>query len=261
MIRTGFTPQALRLMAYTPLQYMLRAMATGSAPAQCYADREDAPSACLILEDHSLFAGGDARGPAAEEAVAFLTRALLTKERRRELGAVRIAFPDNAWKERLEGAFSNADVHTYPRKVLRHPAPGCGPRLGEAGLLPVTADMERFENFGMIREEVESTTGSLERFLSMGFGVALVLESRVCGFCTAEYVSEKECAIGIAVEKECRGQGHAKRMTARFLKECAKRGLTPYWECWKNNLPSVRTAEGAGFEALAEYPVLLAEFS
>lgn len=261
MVPTGFTPQALKLLAYTPLQYMLRAMAAGSAPAQCYADREDSPTACLILEGHSLFAGGDAQGPAAEEAMDFLAHTLLNPERRRELGAIRIAFPDNAWKERLEAAFSDADVHAYPRMVLRHPAPERTPGLEEAGLLPITADTALLENFGMIREEVESTMGSFEKFLSMGFGVALVLDNRVCGFCTAEYTSPGECAIGIAVEKEYRQRGYAKRMTARFLKESAQRGLTPYWECWKNNAPSVRTAEGAGFETLAEYPVLLAVFS
>lgn len=260
MIQTGFVPQAMRLLAYTPLQYMLRAMAAGSTPAQCYVDTEDSPSVCFVLEDHSMFAGGDAQSPAAEEAMAFLAQTILAPERRQELGAVRIAFPDNAWKEKLETALSGAAIHTYPRKVFRHPAPGRAMAAEEAGILPITAGMASLEHFDMIREEVESTMGSLEAFLSLGFGVALVTNGRVCGFCTAEYVSEKECAIGIAVEKEHRLQGHAARMTAYFVKECAKRGLAPYWECWKNNVPSVRTAERAGFELLAEYPVLLAEF-
>ncbi len=260
MIQTGFTPQAMQLLAYTPLQYMLRAMALGSAPAQCYVDKENSPSVCLVLEGHSLFAGGNAQSPAAEEAMAFLARTLLSPKRRQELGAVKIAFPNNAWKEKLETALSGAAIHTYPRKVFRHPAPGRIPAAEEADIRLISAGMASLEHFDMIVEEVESTMGSLEAFLSLGFGAALVIKDRVCGFCTAEYVSGKECAIGIAVEEPFRRQGHAARMTALFLRECAKRGLTPFWECWKNNIPSVRTAERAGFELLAEYPVLLAEF-
>ncbi len=261
MVLTEFTSHIFSLLSYTPLQYMLRAMKAGSAPAAAYADKADDPSVCLVSEGHSMFVGGDALSPAADEAMNFLARILLAPERRRALEAVRIAFPHEAWKKKLAGALKDARVNEYMRCVFVHHAPGSATDASAPHIRPITEDMKALGNFDMIREEVNSTLGSVEAFLNRGFGYALVLEGRVCGFCTAEYLSEKECAIGIAVEEEYRQRGYASQMTASFLGECARRGLMPYWECWKNNIPSAKTAERAGFEKLADYPVLLAEFT
>ena len=120
--------------------------------------------------------------------------------------------------------------------------------------------MKALDNFAMIWEEVESTMGSVEKFLAEGFGSALVLENRVCGFCTAEYVSPGLCAVGIAVEEAHRQRGYAAQMADAFLRQSAERGLTISWDCWGNNLPSYKTAERAGFKKVSDYPVLLIAF-
>ena len=260
MKQVPFSSQVLALLCYTPLQYMLRAMAAGSAPAACYADREKDPSVCLMHEGHNLFVGGDASGSAADAAMDFLARRLLASELRHELRVMKIVFPDEAWKVKLMSAFLGIPVQEYWRCVFRPPAPGSVPAVSAPHVPCITADTAELGNFSMIRDEVESTLGSFEKFLAMGFGYAFVLENRVCGFCTAEYVSPGECAIGIEVLREHRKKGYASQMTACFLGECQRRGLTPYWECWRNNVPSVKTAERAGFLKQAEYPVLFLEF-
>jgi len=260
MLKTAFSHQTFSLFSYTPLQYMLRAMAAGSAPATAYVDQVENPSVCLIHEGHSVFVGGDAYGPAAVEAMDFLDHTLLTPELRRELHVMKIVFPNDAWKERLTGALSGASVNEYMRCVFRHPTPGGVVASPAPHIQTITAGMVELENFCMIRDEVESTLGSFEKFLEKGFGYALVFETHVCGFCTAEYLSAGECAIGIEVLNEYQQQGFASQMTASFLQECARRGLTPYWECWKNNIPSVKTAERTGFEKQAEYPVVFVMF-
>ncbi len=254
-----FTP-VFPLLSYTPLQYMLRAMEAGTAPAACYADREEDPSVCIIREGHSLFVGGDALSPAADAAMDFLSRELLTQELRQELHAVKIVFPNDDWKGKLTSALSDASVHEYWRCVFRHPAPGSVPEVPAPHIQFITADTAKLANFSMIQDEVESTLGSFEKFLAEGFGYTLVMETQVCGFCTAEYLSAGECAIGIEVLREYQLRGYASQMTACFLHECSKRGLTPYWECWGNNIPSIKTAEHAGFSKLPDYPVLLVEF-
>ncbi len=260
MIQMKLFSPVFPLLSYTPLQYMLRAMEAGTAPAACYADREEDPSVCVIREGHSLFVGGDALSPAADEAMDFLKSKLLMPELRRELHAVKIVFPNSAWKEKLTSAFSDASVHEYFRCVFRHPAPGSVSAVPEPHIQFIKADTLKLENFSMIRDEVESTLGSFDKFLSDGFGYTLVIETKVCGFCTAEYLSERECAIGIEVLQEYQKKGYATQMTACFLHECSKRGLTPYWECWGNNVSSIKTAEHAGFLKLADYPVLLVDF-
>ena len=260
MIPTTVSKQVMALFSYTPLSYMLRAMVYGSAPASVYADNEAEPNVCLIWEGHSLFVGGDASHPAADRAVCFFMDVLLTPERKKQLGVLKIIYPNNAWRDKLSHAFGGNRVNEYMRSVYSHPDPGLAAKLADTDVQLITAKMRERNNFSMIQEEVESTLGSVEKFFAMGFGYALVLDNQVCGFCTAEYISETECAIGIAVDTAYRRQGHAAHMTACFLGECRRRGLTPYWECWKNNIPSAKTAEGAGFKKLADYPVLLVEF-
>ena len=260
MIQTQFSPMVFSLFSYTPVQYMLRAMMAGTAPASCYADREDNPSVCIIREGHSLFVGGDAFGPAAEAALDFLCHELLTPDLRDELHVMKIMYPDDAWKDKLTNALSGISVYEYMRSVFTHPVPGSIPANPAAHIQFITADTAKLDNFSMIRDEVESTLGSFDKFLSEGFGYTLVMENKVCGFCTAEYLSAGECAIGIEVLQEYQWRGYASHMTACFLEECKRRGLTPYWECWKNNIPSVKTAERAGFVKLADYPVLFLVF-
>jgi RimJ/RimL family protein N-acetyltransferase len=36
--------------------------------------------------------------------------------------------------------------------------------------------------------------------------------------------------------------------------------LNVYWECWKNNIPSIKTALSCGFKKVADYPVLFVDF-
>jgi GNAT superfamily N-acetyltransferase len=223
-------------------------------------DREDKPTVCIIREGHSLFVGGEAYSPAADAAMEFLAHELLTPELRRELRVMKIVFPNNTWKEKLTNALSDVSVHEYMRCVFSNPSPGSIPAVPAPHIQYITADTAKLDNFSMIKDEVESTLGSFEKFLAMGFGYTLVMEKQVCGFCTAEYLSAEECAIGIEVLREYQKMGYASHMTACFLQECQRRGLTPYWECWKNNIPSVKTAEHTGFSNKTDYPVLFIEF-
>lgn len=261
MIKALVTADLIEMFSYTPTQYMLKAMMAGTAPHACYIDREEAPCVCLILEGHCLFVGGDAHSPAADKAMDHLAHALLSPSLRKELEAIRIVFPNEAWKQKLLRALPGDTVNEYPRCVLSHPAAASAACENPPHIQPITAGMAALDNFAMIREEVESTLGSVEKFLAEGFGSALVLENRVCGFCTAEYISPGLCAAGIAVEEAHRRKGYAAQMADAFLPQSAGRGLAVYWDCWKNNIPSYKTAERAGFGKVSDYPVLLVVFA
>lgn len=266
MREVDISPDFIRLFAYSPLQYMFRAMQAGTAPARYFADRAESPCVGLILEGHTLFVGGDAQAPNAADALRFLDRELLGEARRRELGVLKAFYPDgpdDIWKEKLLENIRGATKNIYGRRVYKGGPGDHSPAPAASHIRRITPEMmyeEAIGNKEMIREEVESTFGSLQSFLAGGFGYALVLEDRVCGFCTSEYQSKQECAIGIAVEQAFQRRGYASQMASAFLAECRGHGLTPYWECWGNNIPSMKTAERRGFIMVADYPALLMEF-
>jgi len=67
--------------------------------------------------------------------------------------------------------------------------------------------------------------GDINRFLKNGFGYTTVIDGKIQGFCTSEYESEDELAIGIEVAETHQQKGYGKAMTAAFLDEAIKKGF------------------------------------
>jgi RimJ/RimL family protein N-acetyltransferase len=116
---------------------------------------------------------------------------------------------------------------------------------------PIDADLleeGRFENSRFVKSEIEWMWPSLGRFLEKGLGTAAVIDARIIGWCTAEYVSRSKCGIGIEVIDEFQKKGIATATAAHFLEHCLNQNIVPHWECDRDNIGSVRVAEKVGFE-------------
>jgi RimJ/RimL family protein N-acetyltransferase len=50
-------------------------------------------------------------------------------------------------------------------------------------------------------------------------------------------------------------RGYATLTASAFVEHAAGLGITPYWDSWKANLPSVAVARKVGFRLLTEYNV------
>ncbi|HYF63961.1 MAG TPA: GNAT family N-acetyltransferase, partial [Herpetosiphonaceae bacterium] len=108
------------------------------------------------------------------------------------------------------------------------------------------------QNTAALREEARWMWPSEERFLEQGFGMAALSGRRLICWCTAEYRSAARCGVGIATEPKYAGRGVATATAARFARHCREAGVTPHWECRRDNAASVRVAEKLGFALLAE---------
>ena len=115
-------------------------------------------------------------------------------------------------------------------------------------------------NLGQVREEIEWMWPSLDRFLDDGFGSVALLKDEIVCWCTAEYMSRKTCGIGIETISSQQNKGIATATAAHFVDHCLRRNIRPYWECWRDNLGSVRVAEKVGFEKVQEIPFWLGHF-
>ena len=128
-------------------------------------------------------------------------------------------------------------------------------RLEGVQFHPIDADIleeGRFENNHYVKSEIEWMWPSLERFLEKGFGTAAVIDARIICWCTAEYVSQSKCGIGIEVIDEFQNKGIATATAAHFLEHCLSQNIVAHWECDKDNIGSVRVAEKVGFEKTEE---------
>lgn len=113
-------------------------------------------------------------------------------------------------------------------------------------------------NTGHLKEEMASERPSVEDFLSKSFGICAVKGREIAGWCLSEYNNAEGCEIGIEVVKEHRHKGLASAMTSLFLRTAADKGAVKVgWDCHRQNAPSWRTAQKAGFKISSSYPTIL----
>ncbi len=106
-------------------------------------------------------------------------------------------------------------------------------------------------------EEITACWPSQARFLANGFGFCLVGNNEIICRCTAEYVSDSQCGIGIATAENYRQQGFASLTASAFIEACQARNIVPYWDAWQRNTASVATAEKIGLHKIQEYNVYI----
>lgn len=280
MIRTDEVSVSVRqLFQFTPLQYMLNALAERPEMAKIIVDAEKSPETAMILWGHYLFVGGKATKAAAQ----FLDAELLSAAVRRALHGLVVFYPATEtqpnWQNLIMTLFADhcqaAERSVYsmvPTLTLADgmqpdPLTGCTQTLAESTAMvrPIDAELLRSEvaNLDMITQEVlgTATYADMDDFMERGIGFCLVIDNRVCGFCTSEYPSGSSVAIGIEVAESWQQRGHARQMTMAFLDSAERRQLQVFWECWKMNVPSARTALACGFRKISDYPVLVLDFS
>jgi RimJ/RimL family protein N-acetyltransferase len=131
-------------------------------------------------------------------------------------------------------------------------------------LLPVDRDLltrEGLANLDDLREETCSERASVEDFLAHSFGVCLVRENELAGWCLSEYNTPARCEVGIETRSPYQRRGLATLMTLALVEAALAKGLTQVgWDCWQSNVPSSATARKAGFTCTHEYPVHFAYY-
>jgi RimJ/RimL family protein N-acetyltransferase len=252
---SNFNSKVRELLSFTVLQYMLDTLYENPILGRIYVDDEDNPSSCIVSLKHLLFFGGNP----TQHCLSFLSNEILTKQTRKYQNVFYMICPYEAWKDALKDLFPG-NCFEYERSLYRWNREGIDKLPSCDNIAEITSQLmnSTADNLEMITDEVISTGtyDDMEDYLMRGIGYTPVIDNRVCGFCTSEYPSKDAIAIGIEVLEEYQRQGYAKAMTKGFLNKASERGLTVYWECWRNNIASATTALSCGFEKVADYPIL-----
>jgi GNAT superfamily N-acetyltransferase len=112
-----------------------------------------------------------------------------------------------------------------------------------------------------LKDEMCSERPSVEDFLQKSFGLVPIHDRKIIGWCLSEYNTTEACEIGIAIRPEYQRQGLATSITLAFLDLARQNGLKRVgWNCWKDNIPSAKTAVKAGFHHVRDHPVLFGFF-
>ncbi len=137
-------------------------------------------------------------------------------------------------------------------EALMTPPQGYEIRPVDASLL-ASNDIAHVED---VRNEILRQWRSLDDFVSRGFGYCLFGYNTITTWCLAEYPAGNEISVGVETVSPYRRQGHATAASAATLRECVRRGITPYWNLWTSNTASKRLAEKVGLRQKVDYPVV-----
>lgn len=243
------------------LTLVIDAVVAGSTPARVWVDDLSVPRNALVWDGaHCLYLAG-----AADRSEAW--RELFDREiASKRPGFLKLYVTDDV----AESVFAGYLLRRRER-VLYQGDGVTPPDLDRAARLPAgfrisaidqhVDELRRLTHFTDVAAEITSCWNSMDDFRRQGFGfVTHDAETIVC-WCTAECVSETRCGIGVETVEAHRGQGFATLTATAFVEHCVDRKLTPYWDAWTDNLPSVVVAEKVGLNRVEAYSIFVGDFS
>lgn len=103
--------------------------------------------------------------------------------------------------------------------------------------------------------------GKADRFFNRNGGVFLTKEGKTISHSFMFYNSgDDSYELSIATDKEFRQRGFGALTTSACMEDALKRGSIVRWVCKSKNIPSVKTAEKAGFSFVKAYNVVFINF-
>lgn len=239
------------------LSLVIDAVAAGNSPARVWVDALAAPRAALIWDGcHSVYLVGSIERADWRN---LFDREVAPAGR----GVLKAYVTDGAAKT----VFSGYPLQRRERVLFRggrRPIPDWRTRVPTGFQISVIDDRlagsDTLANAVEVITEIESCWESLSDFRRNGFGLVAHDARAIVCWCTAEFVSDGKCGIGIETIPAYRGRGFATVTASAFLEHCAERAMTPHWDAWVHNAPSVAVAERIGLDKVETYAIYVCDF-
>ena len=94
---------------------------------------------------------------------------------------------------------------------------------------------------------------SYTSFINNSFGYFIEYKNRPVSICYSCGINEEVVEIDVFTDEKFRGKGLAKFVCKKFIDECKKKKLKANWDCFTNNIGSIKLAKSLGFKKIL-YP-------
>jgi len=94
--------------------------------------------------------------------------------------------------------------------------------------------------------------GSKEDFLTHGIAKVLKYKGKPASICYASAVADDVVEIDVATLPEYRRHNFGRFVCSAFIRACLDSKIIPNWDCFTNNIGSMRLAESLGFAKYGE---------
>jgi hypothetical protein len=248
---------------------VIDAVIAGNSPGSVWVDDANQPRAAFLWDKtHSFYLAGIAHNPNFNQWIKrIFTEDITPYAIANHLGIFKGYTSSDAWAQSIETLFAANDLRKLDRVFYRGTTliiPYWRTRL-PAGfhvseINEQVVALSTLENFALVTEEIESCWNRLADFRQRGFGFCAHDSERIVCWCTAEYVSGSQCGIGIETIEAYGRRDFATLTASAFVEYCFAQGITPHWDAWATNTPSVRAAEKVGFQKVEDYTISLGKF-
>jgi RimJ/RimL family protein N-acetyltransferase len=172
-----------------------------------------------------------------------------------------ILWPDSpAWAAMLPDLLPNRSlIKIFRRTFTFDPATFYEGRYSRPSTPPgfslKAVDAALVENNHSLAAEILTAWRSLDDYFENGVGICLMEGVTLVSVCFSMFISRGKAEVNVFTAEKYRSRGFATLAAAGFIDACLKRGLQPNWECFWDNIPSLRLAEYLGFKAQVDTPV------
>ncbi len=110
-------------------------------------------------------------------------------------------------------------------------------------------------------KELESEWGSIEKFLSNGYGYCIIDENAnsLASWAVIGNIARSCAELGIDTMEKYRKQGLATIVANQIILTSYSKNLTPHWYCFQSNIASVKLVEKLGFHKIKDFLVFVVE--
>ena len=115
-----------------------------------------------------------------------------------------------------------------------------------------------FDDLNIFEMDLSSRFWSSKQdFVDNSAGVIVREDGKIQSICYASALDDSNTAeIDIATLPNARGKGIGKYVASVFVSQCLKKGLVPNWDCFVENVSSLRIAKSVGFTETLSYKFL-----
>jgi RimJ/RimL family protein N-acetyltransferase len=241
----------------------IRTVLSGDMEGVVLVDDPHRPKAAMVQAGHRCHLAGEVSQQFVQTLRAYFFEKLLPEGE--TAGGGFTLYYQLDWEEVIEsqilpGAYPLKSIHNYYEHRSLGEAQAAEPLEG-FDMIPVDRQLiqqTHLENLEYLKEEMQSERDSVEAFLANSFGSALIHASRLVSWCLSEYNHSKRCEVGIWTDRSYRRQGLGTAAGLAFLQQAREAGLERIgWHCYRDNIPSGKTAERLGYQKIQDYPALL----
>lgn len=266
---TNYSKDIQALLNSNKKSFVFQSIIDGYTQGQIYVNSLDKPELYVVMDGGNfvLYIGGETDDANVyKECLKFIEEHILTNELKEKFNDhIIISYSSDIFKKELKNVFKESVVHESVKSLYGYDITHNTQRTLEHDFCEIKAiDLEvlnsELKNLSELKDEIKGMWGSIKPFIKHGFGYCAVRENKLLSWCTAEFISDNSCGIGIETVEDEQGKGIGTLVASKFVDKCIEKDLIPHWDSWLKNFPSVKIAQKVGFDLIEDYEVIVVKF-